>query len=119
MNPRPAAYETTALPGCATPRKEDTTFVHDHPDHPRRERRRRPARDAEIHFDDGPLAGLRLTGFALWRGHKGAVKVTLPSKTPDSDTGDFLKPTHPRGSAENLRTAIRQTYRNANAETPQ
>ena len=75
--------------------------------------------NAEIHFDDGPLAGLRLTGFALWRGHKGAVKVTLPSKTPCSDTGDFLKPTHPRGSAENLCTAIRQAYRNATAETPQ
>ena len=75
--------------------------------------------NAEIHFDDGQLAGLRLTGFALWRGRKGAIEITLPSKTPGSDTGDFLKPTHPRGSAENLRTAIRQTYRNATAETPQ
>lgn len=38
--------------------------------------------DAELHFDDGPLAGLKLIGFAVWerRGGKGK-NVTFPART--------------------------------------
>jgi hypothetical protein len=38
--------------------------------------------EAELHFGDphGPLAGLRLVGFALWRGTEGEVYVTFPSR---------------------------------------
>lgn len=37
--------------------------------------------DAEIHFDDGPLAGLKLLGFACWehRNRQGR-NVTFPSR---------------------------------------
>ncbi len=36
--------------------------------------------EAEIHFDDGPLAGTRLVGFSLWRSPEGEVYVTFPSR---------------------------------------
>jgi hypothetical protein len=37
--------------------------------------------DAELHFDDGPLAGLKLLGFAVWERRNGAGRnVTFPSR---------------------------------------
>ncbi len=36
--------------------------------------------EAEIHFDEGPLAGMRLVGFSLWRSPEGEVYVTFPSR---------------------------------------
>ena len=36
--------------------------------------------EAEILFDEGPLAGMRLVGFSLWRGADGEVYVTFPSR---------------------------------------
>ena len=38
--------------------------------------------DAEIIFnaDDGPLAGLKLVGFSLWKAAEGEVGVTFPSR---------------------------------------
>jgi hypothetical protein len=36
--------------------------------------------EAEIHFDDGPLAGTRLVGFCLWRSAEGELYVTFPSR---------------------------------------
>ena len=36
--------------------------------------------DAEILFDDGPLAGMKLVGFSVWRGAEGDVYVTFPSR---------------------------------------
>ena len=38
--------------------------------------------DAELHFPDGPLAGLRLVGFAVWerRGGEGR-NVTFPARS--------------------------------------
>jgi hypothetical protein len=42
-----------------------------------------PARlvtEAEVHFDDGPLAGTKLVGFCLWRSPEGEVYVTFPSR---------------------------------------
>lgn len=37
--------------------------------------------DAEVLFDDGPLAGMKLTGFSLWRSAEGEVYVTFPSRS--------------------------------------
>ena len=42
--------------------------------------------EAELHFDqdtDGPLAGLRLVGFSLWRGADDETYVTFPSRAFD------------------------------------
>ncbi len=37
--------------------------------------------DAELHFDEGPLAGLRLLGFAVWERRNGSGRnVTFPSR---------------------------------------
>ena len=36
--------------------------------------------DAEILFDEGELAGMKLVGFSVWRGAEGDVYVTFPSR---------------------------------------
>ena len=38
--------------------------------------------DAELHFTDGPLEGLKLIGFAIWerRGGAGGRNVTFPAR---------------------------------------
>lgn len=36
--------------------------------------------EAEIHFEEGPLAGAKLVGFCLWRSTDGEVYVTFPSR---------------------------------------
>lgn len=37
--------------------------------------------EAEVVFDaEGPLAGMKLVGFSLWRGPDGDVYVTFPSR---------------------------------------
>ena len=39
--------------------------------------------DAELHFDDGPLDGLKLIGFSVWerRGGVGGRNVTFPARS--------------------------------------
>jgi hypothetical protein len=38
--------------------------------------------DAELHFADGPLAGLKLVGFAIWERRTGGGRnVTFPART--------------------------------------
>jgi hypothetical protein len=39
--------------------------------------------DAELHFTDGPLAGLKLIGFSVWerRGGAGGRNVTFPARS--------------------------------------
>ena len=36
--------------------------------------------EAEVIFEDGPLAGTKLVGFSLWRSAEGEVYVTFPSR---------------------------------------
>jgi hypothetical protein len=36
--------------------------------------------DAELHFDSGILAGLRLVGFAVWERGTGGRNVTMPAR---------------------------------------
>jgi hypothetical protein len=36
--------------------------------------------DAEILFEEDPLAGMKLVGFSLWRSADGEVYVTFPSR---------------------------------------
>ena len=36
--------------------------------------------EAEIHFEEGPLAGARLVGFCLWKSPDGEIYVTFPSR---------------------------------------
>ncbi len=38
--------------------------------------------DAELHFDDGPLVGLKMVGFAVWERRGGPGKnVTFPARS--------------------------------------
>ncbi len=38
--------------------------------------------EAEVVFDEaGPLAGMKLVGFSLWRSSEGEVYVTFPSRS--------------------------------------
>lgn len=37
--------------------------------------------DAELHFTDGPLEGMKLIGFGIWEQRQGGRKVTFPSRT--------------------------------------
>jgi hypothetical protein len=36
--------------------------------------------EAEVNFNEGPLAGLKLVGFSLWRSAEGEIYVTFPSR---------------------------------------
>jgi hypothetical protein len=36
--------------------------------------------DAELHFSDGPLAGLKLIGFGIWERRTGGRNVTFPAR---------------------------------------
>lgn len=61
--------------------------------------------DIELHFDDGPLDGLKLIGFAIWERKTGGRNVTFPARQysvngerrgfallrPVSDTSRLLK----------------------------
>lgn len=37
--------------------------------------------DAELHFNSGPLEGLKLIGFAIWERRDGGRNVTYPART--------------------------------------
>ncbi len=82
------------------------------------EREQAPERlvcEAEIHFDEGPLAGMRLVGFSLWRSPEGEVYVTFPSRAFGSGSErrffDYLRALD--GTAEpvtRVKTWIRDAY---------
>ncbi len=61
--------------------------------------------EAEIVFEEGPVAGLKLVGFCLWRGADGEVYVTFPSRAIGAGTErrffDYLRSQD--GSAESVR----------------
>jgi hypothetical protein len=61
---------------------------------------------AEILFDDGPLAGTKLVGFSLWRSPEGEVYVTFPSRASgvgsDRRYFDFLRGANGTGEAVKL-----------------
>ena len=55
----------------------------------------RLACEAELVFEDGPLAGLKLVGFSLWNSLEGDTFVTFPSRAfgaaSDRRYFDFLR----------------------------
>jgi hypothetical protein len=58
--------------------------------------------DAELHFTEGELAGLKLMGFAVWERRSGAGRnVTFPART--YSVAD-------EGSQDRLRDRILQAY---------
>lgn len=71
--------------------------------------------DAELHFGDGPLAGLKLIGFAIWerRGGNGR-NVTFPARTysVNGERRSFalLRPVVDATAQERIRQVVLDAY---------
>ncbi len=72
--------------------------------------------EAELHFDSGPLAGMKLIGFAIWerRGGGGSRNVTFPARafSVNGERRSFalLRPVADVGAQEPIRDLILDAY---------
>ena len=71
--------------------------------------------DAELHFTEGVLEGLKLVGFAVWERRSGSGRnVTFPSLqyTVSGDRRSFalLRPVADAASQERVRDLVLQAY---------
>ena len=71
--------------------------------------------DAELHFTDGPLEGLKLIGFAVWERRSGTGRnVTFPARqyTVNGERRSFalLRPAADGGSQDRVRDMVLQAY---------
>jgi hypothetical protein len=71
--------------------------------------------DAELHFSDGVLDGLKLIGFAVWERRSGSARnVTFPARqyTVNGDRRSFalLRPIADAVSQERVRELVLQAY---------
>ncbi len=71
--------------------------------------------DAELHFTDDPLAGLKLIGFGVWeRGNHIIRTVTLPARqysiNGERRAFSLLRPAADGVSTESLRQEILDAY---------
>ena len=71
--------------------------------------------DVELAFTDGPLAGLKLIGFAIWQRRNGDGRnVTFPARsyTVNGDRRSFalLRPAAADGAQDRLRDEILEAY---------
>lgn len=76
--------------------------------------------DAELHFTEGPLTGLKLIGFAIWERRSGAGRnVTFPARqySVNGERRSFalLRPIVDTSAQDGIREAILDAY--AQAET--
>ena len=78
--------------------------------------------DAELHFTDGVLAGLKLIGFPVWerRGGNGR-NVTFPARqySVNGERRSFalLRPLADNGAQDRIRDLVLQAYAEYEAET--
>jgi hypothetical protein len=71
--------------------------------------------DAELHFSDGTLAGLKLVGFAIWERKTGTGRnVTFPARsyTVNGERRSFslLRPVTDTLTQDRLRDVILEAY---------
>lgn len=72
--------------------------------------------DAEVHFTEGALAGLKLVGFAVWPSRNGSNgrNVTFPARqySVNGERRSFalLRPASDRAAESEIRTLILQAY---------
>lgn len=70
--------------------------------------------DAELHFTDGPLAGLKLIGFGVWQRHVGGRNVTFPARqySVNGERRSFalLRPLVDSTAQDALRNRILEAY---------
>ena len=74
--------------------------------------------DAELHFTEGPLAGLKLIGFGIWESRNGGRRnVTFPARqySVNGERRSFalLRPVVDQEAQERLRDLILDTYARA------
>ena len=71
--------------------------------------------DAELHFSDGPLEGLKLVGFAVWERKTGSGRnVTFPARTysvnGERRSFSLLRPTIDSTAQNRIRDLILEAY---------
>ena len=71
--------------------------------------------DAEMHFSDGPLAGLKLIGFAIWERRTGGGRnVTFPARqySVNGERRSFalLRPTIDAAAQDRIRELVLSAY---------
>jgi hypothetical protein len=71
--------------------------------------------DAELHFTDGPLEGLKLVGFAVWERKTGSGRnVTFPARTysvnGERRSFSLLRPTIDSTAQNRIRDLILEAY---------
>ena len=71
--------------------------------------------DAELHFTDGVLEGLKLIGFAVWERRSGSGRnVTFPARqySVNGERRSFalLRPMSDAGSQDQVRDAVLHAY---------
>lgn len=70
--------------------------------------------DAELHFTDGPLAGLKLIGFGIWERRTGGRNVTFPARSyaVNGERRSFalLRPIADMDSQTRIRELILEAY---------
>jgi hypothetical protein len=77
--------------------------------------------DAELHFSDGPLAGLKLIGFSVWeRKTGGGRNVTFPARqySVNGERRSFalLRPIQDATAQAQIRDLVLQAYAEHEAE---
>jgi hypothetical protein len=69
--------------------------------------------DAELHFEDGPLDGLKLIGFSVWE-RRGGRNVTFPARqySVNSERRSFalLRPVTDMNASERITDLILSAY---------
>ena len=71
--------------------------------------------DAEVHFTDGEMQGLRLLGFAVWERRTGVGRnVTFPARTysvgGERRSFALLRPVTEQGAQDKMRDLVLQAY---------
>lgn len=70
--------------------------------------------DVELHFTDGPLAGLKLIGFGLWESRIGSRNVTWPARqysvNGERRSYALLRPIADASAQETLRARILEAF---------
>ena len=70
--------------------------------------------DAELHFTEGPLAGLKLIGFGVWERGDHVRRVTVPTRqysiNGERRSFSLLRPAADGVSTESLQQAILAAY---------
>ena len=76
--------------------------------------------DAELHFSDGPLDGLKLIGFAIWQRNNGGRTVTFPARqySVNGERRSFalLRPIVDATSQDQVRDLILEAFKEHEAE---